>query len=131
MPQITILWDTSGSMGGEHNAILVEVVSILEETSAPIRVVTCDTQVRGETNTRDIAEIVTVVEGGGGSDFNPAFEYVAPSLTWDTIIIAMTDGHINVPKEAPACQASLWLLTPDGVDPTGGRWGDVIRLDRP
>lgn len=129
-PPVIVLWDTSGSMCGAENALMAEALGILEASPAPIRVVTCDAIVRGDApDVREAADIVQIVTGGGGSNLSPAFELIQPQLTPDTVIIVMTDGHVLVPPHAPMVQAVLWLLTPGGVDPTNGHWGEVIRME--
>lgn len=127
MPEVIVLWDTSGSMNGHEDAILAEVLGILESTSAPIRVLTCDTEVHGDVKSRDVSDIIDHVKGGGGSDFNPAFARACQNAAPNTVIVALTDGEISVPAYHPPVQAVLWVLTKNGVDPTGGKWGHVIQ----
>lgn len=131
LPNIIVLWDTSGSMMGEEDRLLSQVLGILEATPASIRVVTCDTVVRGDSSSvKDASDVVPLVAGGGGSDLSPAFERIVPDMTPDTVLICLTDGLITVPQHPPPAQAVLWVLTPGGVDPTGGRWGQVIQMNR-
>lgn len=128
LPQVVVLWDTSGSMSNTETTILAEVLGILEVTGAPIRVVTCDCVVHGDVFTQNADEIIASVQGGGGSDFNPAFQKVLENANPNTVIVAITDGEIDVPDEVPPVQAVLWLLTPSGIDPTKGRWGHVVHM---
>ena len=129
-PEVIVLWDTSGSMSGRENSVLGEVIGILECSKAPIRVILCDAMVRGDlTDTRDVAEIAASVVGGGGSDFCPAFTLIENTNTnGSAVIIAITDGEIGVPAVMPFVQAVLWVIPEKGPDPTGGKWGSVVRI---
>jgi predicted metal-dependent peptidase len=124
-PYIIVLWDTSGSMAGHVNMVFSELDGILQSTRAPIRVILCDTAIRGDFPAlREAQELAQNVEGGGGSDFTPAFQAVENT---DCLVIAFTDGDITVPEDRPCAQV-LWVLTADGRDPTEGKWGDVMHL---
>lgn len=124
-PVVTVLWDTSGSMAEYHNMVFRELSGILDALHAPIRVILCDSEVVGVFDgLREASELAENLVGGGGSDFCPAFELVTDRRS---IIISFTDGFINVPRQEPS-QPVLWVLTPDGSDPTAGAWGTVIRL---
>lgn len=123
IPDVVVLWDSSGSMTGVEDDVLGEVMGILDATDAPIRVVVCDDKVRADVpDVFSAADIVQHVSGGGGSDFCPAFESISDAS--NVVVVAITDGYIRVPPTQPAnVQAVLWILSPNGVDPTAGRWG--------
>lgn len=124
-PNVTILWDTSGSMVSYLEMVWGELAGILGALRAPIRVILCDTEVKGDFQSlRDAEELAGEIRGGGGSDFTPAFDLVQRD---DSVIIAFTDGHITVPGASPR-NSVLWVVTPGGKDPTDGHWGDVLHL---
>ena len=124
-PDVIILWDTSGSMVEYVGMVFTELEGIIGALRAPVRVVLCDTQVQGDfCSLREAQELAGKVQGGGGSDFNPAFDVITRP---DSLILAFTDGAIDVPSEAPR-NNTLWVLTPKGQDPTGGQWGDTLFL---
>ena len=124
-PDVTILWDTSGSMSPYLELVWGELEGIIAALRAPVRVILCDTEVVGDFPSLRVAhDLAGEIKGGGGSDFNPAFEQVQRS---DSVILAFTDGYIGVPSASPRNNV-LWVLTPGGVDPTNGRWGDILRL---
>jgi predicted metal-dependent peptidase len=127
LPDVTILWDTSGSMRGEEGAILGEVASIVEELGLTVRLIVCDTAIHADQEGLDRLEaVIPMLRGGGGSDFCPAFERLhAESNT--SVVVAFTDGYIEVPPEAPeSLQGVLWVLTGHGVRPAP--WGRAIRV---
>jgi predicted metal-dependent peptidase len=71
------------------------------------------------------------IKGGGGSDFTPAFDLLEEEQ-YEGVVVAFTDGAIGVPPCQPhLIKAVLWVIDPKkhDHDPTGGRWGDVLRMD--
>ena len=71
----------------------------------------------------------TDAAGGGGSNFIPAFDRLDEERN-DSVVIAFTDGYINVPATMPeSLKGVVWVLTQGGCDPTKGKWGHVLRLD--
>lgn len=66
--------------------------------------------------------------GGGGTDFQIIFEYVALHMADDppACIIILTDGYAPFPKEQAANGIPvLWLINNNEVDPP---WGKVARI---
>jgi predicted metal-dependent peptidase len=57
------------------------------------------------------------VSGRGGTEFNPAFEYLQKERKRKKFdgCIYLTDGFATVPTIKPPCKL-LWVLTPDGTD---------------
>ena len=129
-PEITIFWDTSGSMHGEEKVIFPEVSVICEELGLRVRVIIIDTEIHNDLeDVQEAAEIAEALEGGGGSNFIPAFERLDEECN-DSVVLAFTDGYIQVPETMPeTLQDTLWIVTGGGVDPTDGAWGSVMRLD--
>lgn len=132
---VVVLWDTSGSMNGRETAILSEIQAICEELDLVIRVICIDTAIH--TDTDDVKEAIDMagkIKGGGGSDFTPAFELLDEEK-YEGVVIAFTDGMIGVPAEKPhLIKDVLWCIEPPkngygDVDPTGGRWGEVLVME--
>jgi predicted metal-dependent peptidase len=127
VPVLTILWDTSGSMVGEAEAIFHELREIVDGLGLSVRLIACDARIQADVATIDAAEdAVQHAIGGGGSDFEPAFERLDREGA-ATLVIAFTDGWITVPAEPPPSLIdTLWVITPHGGAPAS--WGSVIRL---
>jgi predicted metal-dependent peptidase len=129
-PDVTILWDTSGSMNGEAKHIFPEVASMCEDLSLTLRVIIIDAAIHSDLE--DVTEAQTVAEslsGGGGSNFMPAFDRLDEERN-TSVVVAFTDGYIGVPVEMPtSLQGVVWVVTSRGVDPTQGRYGTVLKLD--
>jgi predicted metal-dependent peptidase len=133
---VIVLWDTSGSMNGRETEILSEVQGICEDLELVLRIICCDTQVH--TDVRDVKQAIDMIgkiKGGGGSDFSPAFDLLEQEC-YEGVVVAFTDGHIGVPEcKPPLIKDCLWCIEPSGkssfgdVDPTGGRWGQVLVME--
>lgn len=128
-PEVILIVDTSGSMYEYNKMALAEIDGICRALRAPVRVIFCDTCVQNDVkDVRQAAELLDQFKGGGGSDFRPAFDHIAHENKRN-VLIAVTDGYIGVPSVRPPFQAMIWCVTPNGQDPTGGKYGDVIKLE--
>lgn len=127
---VIVLWDTSGSMNGREKDILSEVQGICEDLGLTLRVIMCDTRVCGdERDVQDALDIIGKIRGGGGSNFCPAFKLLEDE-GYEGVVVTFTDGYIDVPAVKPhLIKAVLWVLSEHDADPTGGKWGEVLRVD--
>lgn len=125
---IVVLWDTSGSMGGREQEIMSEVIGICQDLNMSLRVICCDSAVHSDQD--DVTDAGDIdVAGGGGSDFRPAFELLDEE-GYEGVVVAFTDGYISVPSTKPQhVRDCLWVIWGGDVDPTSGRWGEVIYID--
>jgi len=130
-PDVTVLWDTSGSMHGEEKKIFPEVATMCEELDLTLRVIIIDAAIHADLeDVQEAQEVAEALKGGGGSDFCPAFERLDEERN-DSVVIAFTDGAIGVPETMPEClKGVVWVLMQRGQNPTGGKWGEVMRLDK-
>ena len=129
-PDVTILWDTSGSQAGTETKIFPEVGSMCEDLDLRLRVIIIDAAIHADLeDVKEAEEIAESLAGGGGSNFIPAFDRLDEERN-DSVVIAFTDGYINVPATMPeSLKGVVWVLTQGGCDPTKGKWGHVLRLD--
>ena len=126
--KLVVLWDTSGSMDGREKWIAPEVLDIAENMAMGVRVICCDVGVCS-----DVEEVQGpedfLIRGGGGSNFNPAFDLLTDE-GFEGVVIVFTDGWIAVPEVKPTfLRDCLWVIGPSDVDPTGGAWGQVLQID--
>ena len=125
---VVVLWDTSGSMHGREIEILSEVVGICKDLNMKLRVICCDAAIHSDQSDVESAEEIDI-KGGGGSNFNPAFDRLIEE-GWDNVVVAFTDGYIDVPQIMPETfKGVLWVLNEGDADPTHGKWGDVLTID--
>jgi predicted metal-dependent peptidase len=130
LPDVTVLWDTSGSMHGLAEEILTEVNEIVSEMGLSIRLMVCDAAVHSDVQgISNIEAVLPHIQGGGGSDFTPAFDVLVEENN-TSVVLAFTDGYIAVPQMQPDnLKGVLWVLTGPGTQrPTP--WGSAIRLDK-
>ena len=79
---------------------------------------------------RDAAE--WGVQGGGGTDFRPVFEWAAKERLPPDVLVFLTDGMGPAPERKPRYPV-LWILPDiDGFDlPPPASWGGVLRIPVP
>jgi predicted metal-dependent peptidase len=126
---LTILWDTSGSMNGLETRILTEIEGLVQEMRLKVRVIIIDTMVHADLEgIEDAMQIIPHIKGGGGSDFCPAFRMLDEEGD-ESVVLAFTDGYIDVPATKPErLQDVMWVLT----DPRYKRpapWGLCIAIN--
>lgn len=127
--RVTVLADTSGSMSKEELAAgMSEVEGIVRVAGHAIDFIVCDAAVHGYKAVRNVHEACSLLRGGGGSDFRPAFEELKTHRPKTHILVAITDGDIAVPETEPAGLPVIWLLTGKRVRPPC-LWGKSISLD--
>lgn len=128
--EFVIAVDTSDSTRGELvEAFLRETFSILNQKNyffgdARIHVVQCDNRVQRDdiiTNTVQLEQFLKnyTIEGGGGTDFRPAFAYVGELLKEGKLqnlcgMLYFTDGKGIYPKQAPPYKTAF--LFPEDCD---------------
>lgn len=129
-PDVTVLWDTSGSMHGQEKLIFPEIAHMCEELDLTLRLIIIDCAIHADLlDVKDAQTIAENVKGGGGSDFCPAFDRLDEEKN-DSVVIAFTDGAIGVPAICPeSLKGVVWVLTDGAHEPTGGKYGEVLRLD--
>lgn len=126
---IALILDDSGSMStSEINAILSEAQGIIQsQGGAKLSVIVCDTVAHSVAEVRSAAEIgASMLNGGGGTDFRPAFKALADLKPRPDLVVFGTDGFGCYPDEPPAGMDVIWLEINGciGVD-----WGEVIKLN--
>lgn len=126
-PKVIILWDTSGSVVPYFKDVAGEIAGILESMRAQVRLITCDADVHTDVEVMDVAAAMAACEGGGGSDFRPAFKHLADCR--EGVILAITDGDITVPETAFHLPVA-WVLVGDHSHTPTDKWGTVIKVDR-
>jgi predicted metal-dependent peptidase len=127
---VVVLWDSSGSMWGRENEIMSEVVGIVQDLGLSLRVICCDAAVQSDQTNVESPEDVHWA-GGGGSNFNPAFDLLEEEQ-YEGVLVVFTDGAIGVPAVKPeTIREVLWCIWPSEKHdraPTD-KWGEVIVVD--
>ena len=70
----------------------------------------------------------TFLEGGGGTSFDPVFNYIKSNRfkRFDGCVY-LTDGYANEPTIVPPCKV-FWLITPDGTT-DNIKFGRCVKLE--
>ena len=126
--KLAIIVDTSGSMVSDDvvSSLFAEIHAIWK-TGAQVHIIECDSKVQ---RTYDYNGITPqFVEGGGGNDCDPAFEYLWEYRKKGLIdgCLFLTDGWFDEPTIKPPCKL-LWLITDYGTDEYTA-FGSSIFLD--
>lgn len=126
---VVVLWDTSGSMWGRETEILSEIGGICDDLGLVIRIIICDAAIHADVkDVKSAIDAAPLAKGGGGSDFTPAFNLLQEEGC-SAVVLAFTDGCIGVPSYMPpTLKDTVWVLWPRDIDPTGGKWGVVLRV---
>jgi predicted metal-dependent peptidase len=108
VPEITVVVDTSGSMGGEElGAAVSEIAAIMKVIGGEVTVMSCDAKVHAKGKVIDPKQILPLLKGGGGTDFRPAFDEMKQNAP--DICVFITDGAGTFPS-APPGYTVIWVL---------------------
>jgi predicted metal-dependent peptidase len=124
---VVIAVDTSGSIGQEElNKFSAEISGILEAYDAEITVVYFDAQVCGTQNfNRQDLPLKLEPQGGGGTDFIPALEWVDAEMeSPPDCMIYLTDLCCGSYPNEPGFPV-LWVSTTDRQAP----FGETVHMD--
>ncbi|MEO2021470.1 MAG: VWA-like domain-containing protein, partial [Pirellulaceae bacterium] len=111
--KLLVALDTSGSIDIDALELFFSEVRGMWRNGAEVTVIECDCEVQRVYPYRGTTP--EAISGGGGTDFNPVFEYAKSNrqLQFDGIVY-LTDGYAAEPTIKPPCRV-LWVLTPDGT----------------
>ena len=128
--EVVIAVDTSGSIGErELTVFLTELQSILDISKpTAVWVLGIDAEVHDVTELtdgEDLKQNPPPLKGGGGTAFEPAFEWVESDGPMPpAALIYFTDMWGSFPDEAPAYPV-IWCATTDKEAP----WGETIQIE--
>ena len=127
---VCVMVDTSGSIGDRMlKEGLSEIQGVCEDLGIGVRAVICDAAVHDDVEVEDAYELAEHLAGGGGSNFNPAFEKLQTD-GFDGVVIAFTDGDICVPAVKPEnLRGVLWCIYEGCHAPTEA-YGQTILIPR-
>ena len=118
MGPLTIICDTSGSIGDDTFKMVLGEITYIAEAVQPelIRIVWCDSQVHGEQVFEKGDEIKLIPRGGGGTDMRVALTHVEQYEP--VVVILITDGYTPWPR-IETDYPLLVLCTTEVVPPIG------------
>lgn len=131
-PQIEVdfVVDTSGSMSQNELGIAMrEGTAVLRALGASFWFTAIDAKVHEQKRVRTVDEALSLLKGGGGTDFRPYFRSLQKRKKSQRpqLIIFATDGYGTAPHEPPPGMHVIWLLV--GSHPTTPTTpsGDIVR----
>jgi len=118
--EIVIAVDTSGSIGRLELEQFAGEISAISEEAQPeaIHVVYCDAAVQSAQQFGPSEPVRLEPKGGGGTDFRPAFEWVAENEIAPVCLIYLTDLCCDSYPEAPEYPV-LWVTDSHRTAPFG------------
>ena len=127
--ELCVFLDTSGSIGdGEMREFLAEVNALKGQMRARITLHACDDHVSEDGpwqfETWDELRLPKSVQGGGGTRFVPAFEWLQRQDRQPDLLLYFTDAEGEFPKAAPTFPV-IWLVKGKAKVP----WGQRIQLN--
>ena len=144
--EFVIVIDVSMSCSGELvKTFLEQTYSVLTESESylkkvNIHILQCDEQVRSDrkiTSRKELEEYMEHFElqGGGGTDFRPAFSYVDEQIAQGEFqnlkgMIYFTDGYGIYPRHRPAYDAAFVFMEEDYRDTQVPPWAIKLILER-
>lgn len=125
---LAVMVDTSGSISpDELGQFAAEITAIAEDLQpAALAVLWADATVCrvDQYGPGESPDFSAGAPGGGGTDFRPAFDWLAAQPAAPACAVYLTDGYGAFPQQAPAYPV-LWVMTTDAPAP----WGQVVRMD--
>jgi predicted metal-dependent peptidase len=124
--KLAVVIDTSGSIEEKTLAQFFKEIDTIHQNGAEVHVIECDASVGNDYPYKKNTTIK--ITGGGGTNFDPAFEYINQSkkLKIDACIY-LTDGCAPEPKIKPRCKL-LYVITPEGNTGSHLKWGKVLKI---
>lgn len=127
--EVVIAVDTSGSVRREElNSFITEIDAIKGQIRARITLLPCDASLaKGAPWIYEPWEEFKLpenIQGGGGTDFRPVFEWVGKMDMQPQLLLYFTDGDGEFPLQPPD-YAVIWLVKGRNKTP----WGERVQLN--
>ena len=121
--------DTSGSISDDELREFVSELDALKgQVRARVTLVACDNKLSGQSPWEfepwDAMSLPRDVEGGGGTDFRPVFDWVEHENRSPNMLVYFTDAEGDFPRTAPNYPV-VWLVKGKGIVP----WGERVQLN--
>lgn len=111
--RLAVAVDTSGSISQQDLAEFFAEVHAIWRQGSEVTVIECDQMVQRVTDYA--GKTPTTIAGGGGTSFNPVFQWLRDQSRQFDGLVYLTDGHAPAPTVRPR-EKVLWVLTPDGIE---------------
>jgi len=127
--ELVVALDTSGSIqDAEMGEFLAEINALKGQMRAKVTLLACDSAIAEDApwiyEAWEEFELPTRITGGGGTSFEPVFEWVAEQGLRPDLLVYFTDAEGAFPKHEPAYPV-IWLVKGKRKPP----WGQRIQLN--
>ena len=121
--------DTSGSISDEElREFASELDALKGQVRARVTLLACDNRIADgapwEFEPWDTLQLPPEMEGGGGTDFRPVFDWVEQENRSPNMLVYFTDAEGDFPKASPNYPV-IWLVKGKGGVP----WGERVQLN--
>ena len=121
--------DTSGSISDDELREFVSELDALKgQVRARVTLVACDNKLSEQSPWEfepwDAMSLPRDMEGGGGTDFRPVFDWVEHENRSPNMLVYFTDAEGDFPRIAPNYPV-VWLVKGKGIVP----WGERVQLN--
>ena len=127
MGTVVIAVDTSCSIGDDELAMFSGHINRILETCTPekVFVIYCDAEVNHvDEYTHEDLPVKLIGYGGGGTAFEPVFDYIDANDIDPEVVVYLTDGYGDQ-SEFTSAHETIWLTThSEAFD-----WGTVIKYE--
>ncbi|MEW5891083.1 MAG: DUF2201 family putative metallopeptidase [Pseudomonadota bacterium] len=125
MGPIVVGVDTSGSTGEWMSTFFGELSSVVQDVRPErVHVIYVDARVQKVDEFGPDDELVLAPKGGGGTRFEPFFEYIEKNDIAPACAIYLTDLYGTFPEQAPGYPV-LWAVPNEAKAP----FGEVVRIE--
>lgn len=124
---VAVAIDTSGSIGQpELDTFFAEMRGILEDVRPrEIKLIWCDHIVQGVDDIEEAGDLQGAKpRGGGGTAFEPVFDWLAEQDITPDALVYLTDGLGSFPDRAPSYPVIWGSIYPQAKYP----WGEVVNI---
>ncbi len=127
--ELVVALDTSGSIQDqEMGEFLAEINALKGQMRARVTLLACDSSIAEGApwvyEAWEEFELPTKITGGGGTSFEPVFEWLAEKGVQPDLLVYFTDAQGAFPKQEPAYPV-IWLVKGKENTP----WGQRIQLN--
>ena len=123
---MAVVIDTSGSISMDQLELFSAEIHGIWRSGADVHIIECDARVQRTYSYKGKA--LDNVQGGGGTSFDPAFEWLKNMRNgrFDACIY-LTDGMASAPVVRPRCPV-MWVLTDQFSSTKNLKFGRIITL---
>ena len=128
-PKVTLVIDTSGSMGRtEISSAVNEAMGIVDTLKTEVDIINCDAISYDTQVIRNRRQKIKL-EGGGGTDMGAGIEAAMASPEKPDLIVVLTDGWTPWPDTKPKSEVFVGLIHPrKHAPPNPPKWARTVHI---